>query len=188
MTGTPSRTEAEQPPDGGHPPPPSGEVAGKASSRPVEATAEGINDDRLLRALADLDNLRRRFQREVTREREAERFRVASEWLPVVDDLDRAIEHLTDAAVAAEKAEGQPASLPEGLRVVRQHALDVLARLGYLRFGEEGDRFDPARYEAVGAVDADTEPGTVLAVVRPGYGTPEVILRPAAVVVAKGAP
>jgi molecular chaperone GrpE len=74
------------------------------------------------------------------------------------------------------------------LRVVRQHALDVLARLGYVRFGEEGDRFDPARYEAVGAVDADTEPGTVLAVVRPGYGTPEVILRPAAVVVAKGAP
>jgi molecular chaperone GrpE len=164
MTGTPSRTEAEQPADGGHPPPPSGQVAGNSSSRPVEATAEGISDDRLLRALADLDNLRKRFQREVTREREAERSRVASEWLPVVE------------------------SLPEGLRVVRQHALDVLARLGYLRFGEEGDRFDPARYEAVGAVDADTEPGTVLAVVRPGYGTPEVILRPAAVVVAKGAP
>jgi molecular chaperone GrpE len=189
MTGTHARTEAEQPADGGHPPPPSGEVAGGARPAPVRATTTDIDDDRLLRALADLDNLRKRFQREVGREREAERFRVASEWLPVVDDLDRAVEHVTEeAAKAAENGDGQPGSVPEGLRVVRQHALDVLARLGYLRFGDVGDRFDPVRHEAVGAVDADAEPGTVLAVVRPGYGTAEVILRPAAVVVAKGAP
>jgi molecular chaperone GrpE len=71
------------------------------------------------------------------------------------------------------------------VRVVRDHALDVLARLGFPRFEDIGERFDPARHEAVGAIEADAPPGTIVAVVRPGYGTPEVILRPAAVVVAR---
>ena len=75
--------------------------------------------------------------------------------------------------------------LAAGVRVVRDHALDVLARLGFPRFEDVGERFDPARHEAVGAIEADAPPGTIVAVVRPGYGTPEVILRPAAVVVAR---
>ena len=132
-------------------------------------------DEQLLRAMADLDNLRKRFHREIAREREAERFRVAGEWLPVVDDLDRAIAHVP---------EDDQTGLVVGLRAVRDHALDILARLGFPRFEDVGEQFDPARHEAVSAVTSDAERGTVVAVVRPGYGAPEVILRPASVVVA----
>src|SRR5438105_5050854 len=53
----------------------------------------GRGDEALHRALADLDNLRKRYNRELTRERDAERRRVAAAWLPVVDNLDRALEH-----------------------------------------------------------------------------------------------
>jgi molecular chaperone GrpE len=132
-------------------------------------------DEQLLRAMADLDNLRKRFYREIAREREAERLRVAGEWLPVVDDLDRAIEHAP---------EDEQTGLVVGLRAVRDHALDILARLGFPRFEGVGEQFDATRHEAVSAVTSDAEPGTIVAVVRPGYGVPEVILRPASVVVA----
>jgi molecular chaperone GrpE len=133
-------------------------------------------DPRLLRAIADVENLRKRFQREVMREREAERARAVGEWLPVIDDLDRALEHVPD-----DEKDG----LANGVRAVRDHALDVVARLGFPRFEDVGERFDPARHEAVSAIEAVAPPGTVVAVVRPGYGTPEVTLRPAAVVVAR---
>jgi molecular chaperone GrpE len=156
-------------PAGGAPPaPPASEAKADAASTET--------DDRLLRAMADLDNLRKRFQREVARERDAERSRVLVEWLPVVDDLDRALEHVS---------EDRDDALADGVSVVRDRALDLLARLGFSRFEDVGERFDPARHEAVGAIEADAPPGTIVAVVRPGYGTPEVILRPAAVVVAR---
>ena len=142
----------------------------------AEAEEATEPDRRLLRAIADLENLRKRFQREVVRERGAERALAVSAWLPVIDDLDRALEHVPD-----DEEDG----LANGVRAVRDHALDVVARLGFPRFEDVGERFDPARHEAVSAVEADAAPGTVVAVVRPGYGTPEVILRPAAVVVAR---
>jgi molecular chaperone GrpE len=100
---------------------------------------------------------------------------VAAQWLPVVDDLDRALAH------AAE----DPSAVLEGVRAVRDHATAVLARLGYPRYEEVGVPFDPARHEAVQAVaDADAPPGTVVAVLRPGYGREDHWLRPAAVAVA----
>jgi molecular chaperone GrpE len=156
------------------PPPP-------ATAAPAEPAAEIVDDDRLLRAMADLDNLRKRFVREVSREREAERLRVAAEWLPVVDDLDRALEHATSDL-------STPTGILEGIQAVRDHAVAVLHRLGFARFEDIGMPFDPARHEAAGAVDAaaaEAVPGTVVAAVRPGYGTPEVVLRPASVIVAR---
>ena len=144
---------------------------------PGRSTPSVLDDGRLLRAMADLDNLRKRFHREVVREREAERSRVAAEWVPVVDDLDRALDQAT--------ADSAPAGFTEGLQAVRDHAVAVLARLGFPRFENPGERFDPSRHEAVGAIEADAPAGTVVAVVRPGYGTPERVLRPAAVVVAR---
>ncbi|HZQ29398.1 MAG TPA: nucleotide exchange factor GrpE [Acidimicrobiales bacterium] len=133
-------------------------------------------EDRLRRALADLDNLRKRFDREVNRERDAERRRVASEWLPVVDNLERAIQH----------AAADPDLLMRGLEAVQAQAVAALARLGFPRFEDVGERFDPARHEAVGAVETDeADPGTVAAAARPGYGTQEEVLRPASVVVTR---
>ena len=132
-------------------------------------------EGRWLRAEAELDTLRRRMAREVERQRLEERTRVAAEWLPVVDNLELALRH----------ADAEPGAVIEGVRAVRDQAVNLLGRLGFPRRDDLGEKFDPARHEAVAAVpDADAPPGTVIEVVRPGYGDGERQLRPAAVVVA----
>lgn len=147
----------------------------------LNARIEGLEhqvaelDDRWRRALADLDNLRKRYGREVGRERFDERARVLRELLPVVDNLDLALAH----------AGADSRALTEGVRAVRDQATAALDRLGFARTGQVGVPFDPARHEAVASVpDPDVEPGTVVQVVRAGYGEGERQLRPAAVVVA----
>jgi molecular chaperone GrpE len=132
-------------------------------------------DQQLLRALADLDNLRKRYGRELLREREAERGRIARAWLPVVDDLERSLEFA--------KADDDP--LVAGVRAVLEQAVGVLARLGFPRFEDTGELFDPTRHEAVGAVPSGDAPGTIVATVRAGYGDDDTLLRPAGVVVAQ---
>ena len=134
-------------------------------------------DERYRRAMADLDNVRKRMARDAHREREDERARVAARWLPVLDNLELALQHAT----------AEPASIVSGLEAVRQQALTVLADLGYPLRADLHEPFDPSRHEAVAVLPAtDVAPGTILQVVRPGYGTDERPLRPAAVVVAKG--
>ncbi|MFF7203007.1 nucleotide exchange factor GrpE [Streptomyces sp. NPDC008141] len=132
--------------------------------------------DRWHRALADLDNLRKRHARELERERGAERARTAAAWLPVLDNLELALAH----------AGSDSSAVLEGVRAVRDQAVDVLACLGYPRDDRTGVPFDPAEHEVVGVVEAGgAEPNTVVEVVRPGYGAGESQLRPASVVVAK---
>ncbi len=129
------------------------------------------------RALADADNMRKRHAREIGRAQEEERARVARELLPVLDNLDRALEH----------ADTDPGAIIEGVHAVRDQAADLLSRLGFPRRDDLGARFDPARHDAVGArQDATAQPGTVVEVVQPAYGDGERQLRPALVVVAKG--
>ncbi|GLW35403.1 nucleotide exchange factor GrpE [Actinoplanes regularis] len=136
------------------------------------------SDERYRRVVADYDNLRKRMARDVDREREDERARVAARWLPVLDNLELALQHAT----------ADPASIVSGLEAVRQQALAVLADLGYPLRADLNEPFDPNRHEAVAVLPAtDAEPGTILQVIRPGYGTDERPLRPASVVVAKGA-
>ncbi len=133
-------------------------------------------EDQKLRALADLDNLRKRCAAQVERAEADARTRVARQWLPVVDNLERALEH----------AAADPRTIVEGIQAVRQQALGVLASLGFPRRDDTGATFDPARHEAVAATyDPRVPPGTVVQVVRPGYGEPDRQLRPAQVVVAK---
>jgi len=134
-------------------------------------------ESQLRRALADLDNLRKRFDREVARQLAGERARVTAEWLPVVDNLERALEH----------AVVNPEAVVEGLQAVRDQAVATLDRLGYPRYDDVGQPFDPEKDEAVGTTVADAPEGTVVVAVRPGYGTSENILRPAAVIVSRGA-
>ena len=133
-------------------------------------------EDRWRRAVADLDNLRKRYVRELERERAAERSRVASAWLPVVDNLERAVAHTGD----------QSDAIVEGVRSILGEGLQVLERLGYPRDEESGVPFDPQRHEVVGVAEhADKAPGTVVEVRRPGYGRGSSQLRPAAVVVSR---
>lgn len=127
-------------------------------------------EDRWLRAMAELDNVRKRHSRELERQRTAERARVASAWLPVLDNLELALGHASDDAFA------------EGVRATLDQAVEVLARLGYPRQDATGVPFDPAVHEVVTVLDdPDAPPNTVVRVLRPGYGD----LRPAAVAVSR---
>lgn len=128
------------------------------------------------RTAAELDHVRKRFAEDLARARAQERASVAARWLPVLDNLERALEH----------ASSNPDQIVEGVRAVQQQALTVLADLGYPRRDDEvGKVFDPARHEAVSTVaDADLVPGTVAHVVRHGYGSDRALLRPSSVVVA----
>jgi molecular chaperone GrpE len=137
--------------------------------------------DNWRRAVADLDNLRKRQVRERGRELDAERARVTAAWLPIVDDLERALEH----------ADADPEAIVHGVAAVRDQAVEVLRGLGYPRDDEVGIPVDPARHDVVSVVDppreaAELGPGAVIQVLRPGYGTVDHQLRPAAVAVSRG--
>jgi molecular chaperone GrpE len=171
--------EARPHPQAGSPREAAPTPADGAAAGPTQDALHAV-EDRWRRAAADLDNLRKRYAREVARERENERELVTSAFLPVLDAIDRALEH----------AAADPGSIVEGVRALREQALAVVAGLGYGREEEPGVPFDPARHEVVGVVDADgagTPPGSVASVVRPGYGGPGRQLRPAAVTVAQRA-
>jgi molecular chaperone GrpE len=74
----------------------------------------------------------------------------------------------------------------EGIASIRKQAIDTLARLGYPRIDAENVPFDPRVHEVVSVVETDdVPPGTVVSVLRPGYGGPDNTLRPAAVVVSR---
>jgi molecular chaperone GrpE len=176
---------AVQPPRGDLPEP--GPPAEDTGPGPDAATGRGGSDDeyadalrevedRWRRALADLDNLRKRHARELGRERASERARTAAAFLPVIDNLELALAH----------AGADPDAIVEGVRAVRDQAVNILEGLGYVRNAGTGEPFDPARHEVVGVVqDPSAEPNTVVQVLRPGYGEGERQLRPAAVTVAK---
>jgi molecular chaperone GrpE len=129
------------------------------------------------RSVAELENYRKRMARELSMVRAQERAQVAARFLPVIDNLERALSH----------AQSNSPEIVEGLRAVRQQALDVLASLGFPRREDIGRAFDPTYHEAVSTVaDDDLQPGTIAQVLRPGYGADDEVLRPAAVVVAVG--
>jgi molecular chaperone GrpE len=141
----------------------------------VDSSTPDEPDPLLLRALADLDNVRKRYERRLATAAEEERLRVLSLWLPVVDDLERALQH----------SEGDPARVIEGVRAVYDHAVALLAGLGLQRFDDVGRKFDPERHDAVGVVNADAPAGTVVATAQAGYENHGATVRPARVVVAQ---
>jgi molecular chaperone GrpE len=155
--------------------PSSEEGAGVVTPEPdLQARIAELEDLRL-RALADLENFRKRTDRTMERLLGEERARVAGEWLPVLDNLDLALGHAGD----------QPDAFTEGIRAVRDQAVGVLSRLGFPRQDQVGVPFDPVHHEAVSTVvDRDNPEGTVVQIVRPGYGDDHRQLRPASVVVA----
>ena len=163
----------------------SGTKDGTDQPRVDESTAEDTEpdlrarvaelEDRWRRTVADLDNMRKRFAREREQLREAERARVAADWLPILDNLELALQH----------AGADPVAIREGVQAVRDQAVDLMARLGFPQRDDTGAPFDPRRHEAVSTVvDASAKPGTVVHVVKPGYGDGPRQLRPASVIVA----
>jgi molecular chaperone GrpE len=138
------------------------------------------NHDRWLRERADLENLKKRAARE-----RAETIRFANEqvlrdMLPVVDNLERAVEH------ARSGGDGQP--LVEGVALVLKSLLEVLERHGVTRVEAKGVPFDPTHHEAMAHVESDEhEPNVVVEEHQPGYRLNDRLLRPALVSVAKPA-
>lgn len=142
----------------------------------AHADALAKMEDQWRRALADADNARKRAVREGAQLRAQERAAVSLAWLPVLDNLELALAHAP--------SDGDP--LADGVAAIRSQAIDTLARLGYLRIDAENVPFDPRIHEVVSVSETDeAPPGTVLTVLRPGYGGPDTTLRPAAVVVSR---
>jgi molecular chaperone GrpE len=162
---------------------PQPETAPVAAAEPAAGEIEALRrqldekQDRLLRALAEMDNMRRR----VARERE-DYVRYATEALlrdliPVLDNLDRALE--------AARSTSDAGKVVEGVELIRRELLRVLERAGLTRYSAVGQPFDPARHEATArVVSPDREPHTVVAEVVPGYLLHDRVLRPAQVAVA----
>ena len=132
--------------------------------------------DDLKRLAAEFDNYRKRVARDqqglVARSNE----RLVQELLPVLDDLERALE-------AA--AEHEEAKLEEGVRLVHRNLAELLKREGLAEI-ETGGRFDPHVHEALLSQPSEQEEGAVIDVVQKGYKLGEHVVRPARVVVSGG--
>jgi molecular chaperone GrpE len=146
----------------------------------LDATQDELNaelarlEDRYKRALADLDNFRKRASREIERRVSEARETVLLDWLQAVDSVERAIRMDPEGACA------------DGLRAVLEQMDSILARSGVVRVGAAGERFDPERHEAVGvAPSPDVPDSTILAVERSGFAVRDRVIRPAEVVVAR---
>jgi molecular chaperone GrpE len=131
-------------------------------------------DDRYRRALADLDNFRKRSVRIGDSRVEEAREALIREWLEAVDSVERALAMTPDGAGAA-----------EGLRAVLEQMATILDRQGVRRFGAAGEPFDPERHEAVAAREGEAPEHTILDVARSGYELGDRVLRPAQVVVSR---
>lgn len=140
--------------------------------------------DRLLRAHAEMDNLRKRNERDKADIAKFAISKFAREILAIGDNLQRAI-----AAVPPGAAEVDPAlkSLIDGVAMTEREFVNVLERNGVQRIDSEGEPFDPHMHQAMTEVhDPGVAAGTVVQVFQPGYIIEGRVLRPAMVVVAKG--
>lgn len=142
-----------------------------------ERDEEGEWRDLALRLQAEMDNYRKRQQRLAQEEIEAERLRLLRSFLPIVDNLERAL-----AAPA-----GDAPGLRQGVELTHRELLKRLQQEGVERIQALNRRFDPNWHEAVSAIPHDgrgSAPGTVVEVLEPGYRVGDRLLRPARVIVA----
>jgi len=139
------------------------------------------NWDRYLRAAADLENLRKRQRREIDDTKLETKGKVLKEMLPVVDNLERAIEH------AGTGGEVDPKLRPilEGVQLVLRQFTAAFERLDVTQVDAQGKPFDPNLHEAISQAESDEPAGTIVQVLQRGYKSGDRLLRPALVVVAK---
>jgi molecular chaperone GrpE len=179
----PTSTEEAIEPAGSEP------MAEAAAPDPIEAAAQEVADlkDRLLRALAEMENQRRRSERDVADARAYAISAFARDLLAVADNMRRALDAVgTDAR---EHAEPGLKALIEGVELTERELINAFERHGVKKLEAEGGRFDPHRHQAMFEIPEPSVPtGTVVQVVQPGYMIGDRVLRPAMVAVSKGGP
>ena len=144
----------------------------------LQSDIERLND-RTLRAQADAQNVKRRAEQDMEKARKYALERFAGELLPVVDNLERALE-----AASGDDEAIKP--IAEGVELTLKSFQDVLRKFQVEPVDPVGEPFDPQRHQAMSLIDnPDAEPNTVLAVMQKGYTLNERLLRPAMVVVSK---
>lgn len=135
--------------------------------------------DALRRLQAEFDNYRRRSQRESTEVRARARSGLLGEFLPVFDNLTRAL----DAAEHHEEGK-----VLDGVRLTHNLFADLLRREGVEEIHPLGSAFDPNLHEAIASLPSAEQEGTVISVVEKGYTAGDTVLRPARVAVSAGPP
>lgn len=154
-------------------------VAARAADEQLEELRRQLDDkqDRLLRALAEADNIRRRAQRDRDDFVKYANESLLRDLIPVLDNLDRALE--------AARASSGAASVVTGVELIQRELLRVLERAGVTRYSAVGQPFDPTRHEAIARVVSDqAAPDTVVSETAPGYLLHGRVLRAAMVAVA----
>jgi molecular chaperone GrpE len=141
--------------------------------------------DRLLRTLADMENMRKRTEREVADARVYGISVFARDILGVADNMHRAMQALDDELRV--KADDQVKALLDGVELTERELMNVLEKHGVKRIEPLNQKFDPNRHQAMFEMeDASVPSGTVVQVMQAGYLIGERVLRPALVAVSKG--
>jgi molecular chaperone GrpE len=141
--------------------------------------------DRLLRSVAEMENLRKRTEREISDTRSYAIAGFARDMLTATDSLSRAL--MTLPHEAREAADATTKSLIEGIEMTEREMQRLLAKHGVKPIEAEGQKFDPHKHQAMFEVPDPTRPeGTVVQVVQAGFAIGDRVLRPAMVGVAKG--
>ncbi len=163
---------------------PPAEVESVLTAAEIKSIQDELERERelRLRALADFDNYRKRVERESAMAERSGKRAIILALLDVMDDFDRALEHLDQS----------PDAVVEGLRSIHKRLAETLKAQGVTPIESVGRQFDPTLHEAVGAVEAGAslggiilEPGAVTDETRRGYLWNGEVLRPARVHVAK---
>ena len=154
----------------------------------LEARQEaGELKDRLLRTLAEMENLRKRTEREVADARLYGNATFARDVLAVADNMQRALDAM--GPELRESGDAKAKSLIEGVELTERELLKVLEKHGVKKFSPEGEKFDPNVHQAMFEMEhPELPPGHVAQVMQAGYMLGDRVLRPAMVAVVKAAP
>jgi molecular chaperone GrpE len=196
MTKRSARAEDEAAPGGanaapGADPAPAAEAAvnaaAKAKAEPDPAALAAEFKDKLLRTLADMENLRKRTAREVADAELRGITAFARDMLGIADNMRRALDAVSPDV--RNSAQAAVTALIDGVELTERELLKALEKNRVRQFAPQGEKFDPNLHQAIfEAPDASVPAGHVLQVVQPGYMIGERVLRPALVGVSKGGP
>jgi len=172
---------------------PAPEAAADAAAAPATDPAEALRTenaelrDRLLRTIAEMENLRKRTDREIGDTRSYAIAGFARDMLTATDSLSRALMVLPPEA--RDSSDATMKSLIEGIEMTEREMQRLLAKHGVKPIEAEGQKFDPHKHQAMFEVPDPSRPeGTVVQVVQTGFAIGERVLRPAMVGVSKGGP